>query len=76
VLFDLGEALQSDTALGCLPILGILGLRARDVSYTFLVFLVLTPVSILLVILESDAALSAVCSREATHHLSLIPAQP
>jgi len=33
-----------------LPILGMLGLRARDVmGYTFVVFLVLTPVVLILV---------------------------
>jgi short-chain fatty acids transporter len=49
--YDLGEALANlIQPFWMLPILGILGLRIRDVmGYTFLVFLVLTPVVLLLV---------------------------
>lgn len=49
--YDLGEALANlIQPFWMLPILGILGLRMRDVmGYTFLVFLVLTPVVLLLV---------------------------
>jgi short-chain fatty acids transporter len=51
--YDLGEALANLLQpFWMLPILGILGLRARDVmGYTFVVFLTLTPVVILLVTL-------------------------
>ena len=49
--YDLGEALANLVQpFWMLPILGILGLRARDVmGYTFVVFLTLTPLVILLV---------------------------
>ena len=49
--YDLGEALANLVQpFWMLPILGILGLRMRDVmGYTFLVFLVLTPVVLALV---------------------------
>ena len=49
--YDLGEALANlIQPFWMLPILGIFGLRARDVmGYTFIVFLVLTPVVIVLV---------------------------
>ena len=49
--YDLGEALANLLQpFWMLPILGILGLRIRDVmGYTFLVFLVLTPVVLALV---------------------------
>ena len=51
--YDLGEALANLVQpFWMLPILGMFGLRARDVmGYTFVVFLVLTPVVILLVTL-------------------------
>ena len=51
--YDLGEALANlIQPFWMLPILGMFGLRARDVmGYTFLVFLVLTPVVLLLVTL-------------------------
>ena len=51
--YDLGEALANLVQpLWMLPILGMFGLRARDVmGYTFIVFLALTPVVILLVTL-------------------------
>jgi short-chain fatty acids transporter len=51
--YDLGEALANLLQpFWMLPILGILGLRARDVmGYTFVVFLTLTPVVVLLVTL-------------------------
>jgi short-chain fatty acids transporter len=50
-VYDLGEALANLVQpFWMLPILGLFGLRARDVmGYTFLVFLVLTPVVLLLV---------------------------
>jgi len=53
VAYDLGEALANLLQpFWMLPILGMLGLRARDVmGYTFVVFLALTPVVILLVTL-------------------------
>jgi short-chain fatty acids transporter len=49
--YDLGEALANLLQpFWMLPILGILGLRARDVmGYTFVVFLTLAPVVVLLV---------------------------
>jgi short-chain fatty acids transporter len=49
--YDLGEALANLVQpFWMLPILGMFGLRARDVmGYTFVVFLVLTPVVIVLV---------------------------
>ena len=51
VAYDLGEALANQLQpFWMLPILGMLGLRARDVmGYTFVVFLVLTPVVLILV---------------------------
>jgi len=51
VAYDLGEALANLLQpFWMLPILGMLGLRARDVmGYTFVVFLVLTPVVLILV---------------------------
>jgi short-chain fatty acids transporter len=51
--YDLGEALANLLQpFWMLPILGILGLRARDVmGYTFVVFLTLAPVVVLLVTL-------------------------
>ena len=51
--YDLGEALANLVQpFWMLPILGMFGLRARDImGYTFIVFLVLTPVVILLVTL-------------------------
>lgn len=53
VAYDLGEALANLLQpFWMLPILGMLGLRARDVmGYTFIVFLALTPVVIILVTL-------------------------
>ncbi len=50
-VYDLGEALANLVQpFWMLPVLGLLGLRARDVmGYTFLVFLVLAPVVLLLV---------------------------
>jgi short-chain fatty acids transporter len=49
--YDLGEALANlIQPFWMLPILGMLGLRARDVmGYTFLIFLVLTPLVLLMV---------------------------
>ena len=49
--YDLGEALANLVQpFWMIPVLGILGLRARDVmGYTFLVFLVLVPVVLVLV---------------------------
>jgi short-chain fatty acids transporter len=51
--YDLGEALANlIQPFWMLPILGILGLRVRDVmGYTLLVFLILTPVVLALVTL-------------------------
>ena len=51
--YDLGEALANLVQpFWMLPILGMFGLRARDVmGYTFIVFLILTPVVIVLVTL-------------------------
>ena len=51
--YDLGEALANLVQpFWMLPILGMFGLRARDVmGYTFVVFLALTPVVVLLVTL-------------------------
>jgi short-chain fatty acids transporter len=51
VAYDLGEALANLLQpFWMLPVLGMLGLRARDVmGYTFIVFLVLTPVVLILV---------------------------
>jgi short-chain fatty acids transporter len=50
-VYDLGEALANLVQpFWMVPVLGLLGLRARDVmGYTFLVFLVLTPVVLILV---------------------------
>jgi short-chain fatty acids transporter len=52
-VYDLGEALANLVQpFWMLPVLGVLGLRARDVmGYTFLVFLVLAPIVLLLVTL-------------------------
>ena len=49
--YDLGEALANLVQpFWMLPVLGVLGLRARDImGYTFVVFVVLTPVVLLLV---------------------------
>ena len=49
--FDLGEALANLVQpFWMVPVLGLLGLRARDVmGYTFLVFLVLAPVVLVMV---------------------------
>jgi short-chain fatty acids transporter len=49
--YDLGEAVANLVQpFWMLPILGLFGLRARDVmGYTLLVFLVLTPVVLVLV---------------------------
>jgi short-chain fatty acids transporter len=54
-VYDLGEALANLVQpFWMVPVLGLLGLRARDVmGYTFLVFLVLTPVVLGLVTLLS-----------------------
>jgi short-chain fatty acids transporter len=51
--YDLGEALANLVQpFWMLPILGLFRLRARDVmGYTFIVFVVLTPVVLLLVTL-------------------------
>jgi short-chain fatty acids transporter len=51
--YDLGEALANLVQpFWMLPILGLFGLRARDVmGYTFVVFLVLVPIVLLLVTL-------------------------
>lgn len=53
VAYDLGEALANLLQpFWMLPVLGMLGLRARDVmGYTFIVFLALTPVVLMLVTL-------------------------
>ncbi len=53
VSYDLGEALANLVQpFWMLPVLGMLGLRARDVmGYTFIVFLALTPVVLILVTL-------------------------
>lgn len=53
VAYDLGEALANLLQpFWMLPILGMLGLKARDVmGYTFVVFLALTPVVLILVTL-------------------------
>jgi len=53
VAYDLGEALANLVQpFWMLPILGMLGLRAKDVmGYTFVVFLALTPVVVILVTL-------------------------
>lgn len=53
VAYDLGEALANLLQpFWMLPVLGMLGLRARDVmGYTFIVFLALTPVVLILVTL-------------------------
>ena len=50
-VYDLGEALANLVQpFWMLPVLGLLGLRARDImGYTFLVFLVLAPVVLVLV---------------------------
>lgn len=50
-VYDLGEALANLVQpFWMLPVLALLGLRARDImGYTFLVFLVLTPVVLVLV---------------------------
>ncbi len=61
--YDLGEALANLVQpFWMLPVLGVLGLKARDImGYTFVVFVVLTPVVLLLVgLLGDDAPLSAV----------------
>lgn len=52
-VYDLGEALANLVQpFWMLPILGLFGLRAKDVmGYTFLVFLVLTPIVLILVTL-------------------------
>jgi short-chain fatty acids transporter len=52
-VYDLGEALANLVQpFWMLPVLGLLGLRARDVmGYTFLVFLALAPSVLLLVTL-------------------------
>ena len=52
-VYDLGEAVANLVQpFWMLPILGLFGLRARDImGYTFLVFLVLTPVVMLMVTL-------------------------
>src|SRR5688500_11144728 len=49
--YDLGEALANLVQpFWMLPVLGMLGLRARDVmGYTFLIFLVLTPLVLVMV---------------------------
>ena len=49
--YDLGEALANLVQpFWMLPVLGVLGLKARDImGYTFVVFMVLTPVVLLLV---------------------------
>lgn len=49
--YDLGEALANlIQPFWMLPVLGVLGLKARDImGYTFVVFVVLTPVVLLLV---------------------------
>ena len=49
--YDLGEALANLVQpFWMLPVLGVLGLKARDImGYTFVVFLVLAPVVLLLV---------------------------
>jgi short-chain fatty acids transporter len=54
-VYDLGEALANlIQPFWMLPVLGLLGLRARDVmGYTFLVFLVLAPVVLIMVSLLS-----------------------
>jgi short-chain fatty acids transporter len=51
--YDLGEALANLVQpFWMIPIVGLMGLRARDVmGYTFLVFLVLAPVVLILVTL-------------------------
>jgi short-chain fatty acids transporter len=53
VSYDLGEALANLVQpFWMLPVLGMLGLRARDVmGYTFVIFLALTPVVLVLVTL-------------------------
>jgi short-chain fatty acids transporter len=50
-VYDLGEALANLVQpFWMLPILGLFGLRARDVmGYTFLIFVVLAPVVLVLV---------------------------
>ena len=50
-VYDLGEALANLVQpFWMLPVLGVLGLKARDImGYTFVVFVVLTPVVLLLV---------------------------
>jgi short-chain fatty acids transporter len=52
-VYDLGEALANLVQpFWMVPVLGLLGLRARDVmGFTFLIFLVLTPVVLVLVTL-------------------------
>ena len=49
--YDLGEALANlIQPFWMLPVLGVLGLKARDImGYTFVVFVVPTPVVLLLV---------------------------
>ena len=53
IAYNLGEAIANLLQpFWMLPVLGIFGLRARDVmGYTFLVFLVLAPIVLLLVTL-------------------------
>ena len=66
--YDLGEALANLVQpFWMLPILGMFGLRARDVmGYTFIVFLALTPVVILLVtLLGATLRVSAVSGQSA-----------
>jgi short-chain fatty acids transporter len=50
-VYDLGEALANLVQpFWMLPVLGLFGLKARDVmGYTFLIFLVLTPLVLVLV---------------------------
>jgi short-chain fatty acids transporter len=52
-VYDLGEALANLVQpFWMVPVLGLLGLRARDVmGHTFLAFLVLTPVVLVMVTL-------------------------
>ena len=61
-VYDLGEALANLVQpFWMLPILGMFGLRARDVmGYTLVVFLALTPAVLLLVTLLGSRCLSAV----------------
>ncbi len=63
--YDLGEALADFVQpFWMLPILGLFGLRARDVmGYTFVVFLVLVPVVLLLVTILAQRCLSVVAGQ-------------